>query len=140
MAQRMQVWVPYWALLLRLPQQPGLIGRVFWRTKPARLHCASFLNYHVRIVFFERDNTMLSTLTSKGQITLPKAIRDKLGLDAGSQLRFELLPDNTIQARAVKADARSVRGLLKSPLVRSPGIEAEDAALAQHLLAKHGPP
>ena len=42
--------------------------------------------------------------------------------------------------RAVKADARSVRGLLKSPLLRSPGVEAEDAALAQHLLAKHGPP
>lgn len=83
---------------------------------------------------------MLSTLTSKGQITLPKAIRDKLGLDAGSQLVFTLLPDNTIQARAIKADARSVRGLLKSPLARTPGIEAEDAALAQHLKSKHARP
>lgn len=79
---------------------------------------------------------MLSTLTSKGQITLPKAIRDKLGLDAGSQLQFELLPDNTIQARAVKADARSVRGLLKSPLAGTPGIEVEDAGLVQHLQDK----
>lgn len=137
---RQQVCAPYWALLLRQPQQQGLIGPVFWRTKPAGLHCASFLNYHVRIDGFQTDRTMFSTLTTKGQITLPKAIRDKLGLDAGSQLRFELLPDNTIQARAVKADARSVRGLLKSPLLRSPGVEAEDAALAQHLLAKHGPP
>lgn len=81
---------------------------------------------------------MLSTLTTKGQITLPKAIRDKLGLDAGSQLRFELLPDNTIQARAVKADVRSVRGLLKSPLSQTPGIPAEDAGIAQHLRAKQG--
>jgi antitoxin PrlF len=79
---------------------------------------------------------MLSTLTSKGQITLPKAIRDKLGLDAGSQLRFELLPDNTIQARAVQADARSVRGLLRSPLARTPGIDAEDAGIAAHLKAR----
>ena len=80
---------------------------------------------------------MLSTLTSKGQITLPKAIRDKLGLDAGSQLVFTLLPDNTIQARAIKPDARSVRGLLKSPLAAPPDTEAEDAGLAATLAAKH---
>lgn len=29
---------------------------------------------------------MLATLTSKGQVTLPKQIRDKLGLKAGSKL------------------------------------------------------
>ena len=83
---------------------------------------------------------MLSTLTSKGQITLPKAIRDKLGLDAGSQLQFELMPDNSIRARAVKADARSVRGLLKSPLAAplAPGVE--DAAVGKYLLAKHPKP
>ena len=80
---------------------------------------------------------MLTTLTSKGQITLPKAIRDKLGLDAGSQLRFELMPDNSIRARAVKADARSVRGLLKSPLARPMSVEQEDAAIASHLSARH---
>ncbi len=83
---------------------------------------------------------MLSTLTSKGQITLPKAIRDKLGLDAGSQLRFELLPDNSIQARVVKADARSVRGLLRSPLAAALAPGAEDAAVGQYLLAKHPKP
>ena len=42
---------------------------------------------------------MLATLTSKGQITLPKEIRDRLGLDAGSMLDFQLLADNTITAR-----------------------------------------
>lgn len=80
---------------------------------------------------------MLTTLTSKGQITLPKAIRDKLGLDAGSQLRFELMPDNSIRARAVKADARSVRGLLKSPLAQPLSVEQQDAGIASHLGAKH---
>ena len=83
---------------------------------------------------------MLGTLTSKGQITLPKAIRDKLGLDAGSQLQFTLLPDNTILARAIKPDARSVRGLLKSPLLTSPGVEAEDAGLAVYLAGQHRRP
>ena len=58
---------------------------------------------------------MIATLTSKGQITLPKEIRERLGLDAGSMLDFQVMPDNTITARAVKPDARRIRGLLKSP-------------------------
>ena len=48
---------------------------------------------------------MFATLTSKGQITLPKEIRDRLGLDAGSMLDFQVLEDNTITARRVLPDA-----------------------------------
>ncbi len=82
---------------------------------------------------------MLTTLTSKGQLTLPKAIRDKLGLDAGSQLVFELLADNTIQARALRPDARNVRGILRSPLASPPTVEQLDVGLARHLIDKHRP-
>ena len=32
----------------------------------------------------------VATLTSKGQITLPKSIRQALGADTGSKLAFEL--------------------------------------------------
>jgi len=32
----------------------------------------------------------VATLTSKGQLTIPKAIRDALGLNEGDQVRFEL--------------------------------------------------
>ena len=63
---------------------------------------------------------MLATLTSKGQITLPKEIRDRLGLDAGSMLDFQILEDNTITARPVKPDARRIRGLLESPHATPP--------------------
>ena len=31
-----------------------------------------------------------ATLTSKGQVTIPQAIREALGLDAGMRLSFEL--------------------------------------------------
>lgn len=31
---------------------------------------------------------MTSTITSKGQITIPKEVRDKLGLKPGTQVRF----------------------------------------------------
>ena len=82
---------------------------------------------------------MFATLTSKGQITLPKEIRDRLGLDAGSMLDFQVLPDNTITARAVKPDARRRRGLLKSPHPEPLTVEQMDEAVSRHLRAKHGP-
>lgn len=47
---------------------------------------------------------MYATLTSKGQLTLPKEIRDRLGLDAGSILDFQVQADNTITARHVQPD------------------------------------
>ena len=83
---------------------------------------------------------MYATLTSKGQITLPKQIRDRLQLDAGAMLDFQVLPDNTLTARAVKPDARSIRGILKSPHARALTIKQMDDAVAAELRAKHAPP
>ena len=38
---------------------------------------------------------MLSTLTSKGQVTIPLALRQKLGLTAGAAVQFDLSKDAT---------------------------------------------
>ncbi len=73
---------------------------------------------------------MYATLTSKGQITLPKEIRDRLGLAAGSMLDFAVLPDNSISARPVTPDARRIRGILKSPYVKALSIKQMDQAVA----------
>ena len=82
---------------------------------------------------------MFATLTSNGQITLPKEIRDRLGLDAGSMLDFQVLPDNTITARVVKPDARRIRGLLKSPHPGPLTVEQMDEAVSRHLRVRHAP-
>ena len=55
-----------------------------------------------------------ATLTSKGQITLPKAIRQALGVAAGEKLSFEW---NGTQVVVRRADARqhedpAIKGLL----------------------------
>jgi len=42
----------------------------------------------------------LATLTSKGQITLPKSIRKALDVDAGSRLIFELRDNEVVVTRA----------------------------------------
>ena len=82
---------------------------------------------------------MFATLTSKGQITLPKEIRDRLGLDAGSMLDFQVLEDNTITARRVKPDPRRIRGLLKSPHASPLTVAQMDEAVSRHLREKHAP-
>lgn len=41
-----------------------------------------------------------STLTSKGQTTIPKEIRDGLGMRPGDRIRFTLLADGTVIMRA----------------------------------------
>lgn len=38
----------------------------------------------------------VATMTSKGQVTLPKSIRQALGLDAGSRLAFTLRDDEIV--------------------------------------------
>jgi antitoxin PrlF len=82
---------------------------------------------------------MLATLTTKGQITLPKEIRDRLNLDAGAILDFQVQPDNTITARHVQPDARRIRGLLKSPHAVAPTVQEMDEAVSRTLRDKHAP-
>ena len=39
---------------------------------------------------------MPTKITSKGQVTIPKPFRDRLGLDAGDSVDFELAPDGRV--------------------------------------------
>jgi antitoxin PrlF len=39
---------------------------------------------------------MSTTVTSKGQVTIPKPVRDRLNLKPGSKVEFELAPDGRI--------------------------------------------
>jgi antitoxin PrlF len=40
-----------------------------------------------------------ATLTSKGQTTIPKPIRDHLGIKAGDRMTFTLMPDGVVVMR-----------------------------------------
>lgn len=53
-----------------------------------------------------------STLTSKGQTTIPREIREAAGLRSGDRLNFTVLADGTIILRVKN---RSVRDLAVKP-------------------------
>ncbi|WIM12739.1 MAG: hypothetical protein OJF58_003702 [Enhydrobacter sp.] len=46
--------------------------------------------------YFLTEAVMSTTVTSKGQITIPKQVRDLLGIGPGSQIDFERAPDGRI--------------------------------------------
>jgi len=43
---------------------------------------------------------MTTNVTSKGQVTVPKSVRDYLGLKPGAAVTFERLPDGEIVLRS----------------------------------------
>jgi antitoxin PrlF len=53
-----------------------------------------------------------ATLTSKGQTTIPKAIRDSLGMKAGDRMTFTLMPDGAVVMRVKNKRVSDLAGLL----------------------------
>jgi len=54
-----------------------------------------------------------ATLTSKGQTTIPKEIRDSLGLRPGDRMTFTLMPDKTVVMRVKARSVMDLVGLLQ---------------------------
>ena len=55
-----------------------------------------------------------ATLTSKGQITVPKAVREALGVKPGDRLAFHVHENGTVTVEAATVDFRSLIGSVKS--------------------------
>jgi antitoxin PrlF len=53
-----------------------------------------------------------ATLTSKGQTTIPKPIRDGLGIKAGDRMTFTLMPDGVVVMRVKNKHISDLAGLL----------------------------
>lgn len=79
---------------------------------------------------------MIVTLTSKGQLTLPKAIRDEMKLDAGSKLDFRLQADGTLTGRPLNRSIDSLIGILHRPGMKAATIEEMNEAVGAHLAAE----
>jgi len=53
-----------------------------------------------------------ATLTRKGQTTIPKPIRDGLGMKAGDKMSFTLMPDGVVIMRVKNKRISGLAGLL----------------------------
>ena len=80
-----------------------------------------------------------ATLTSKGQVTLPKEIRDALGLKAGDRLLFVLRPDGSLAVHPKTRSVRSLYGILgRPPKGRHLKVEDMDDAIADAVAEELG--
>jgi antitoxin PrlF len=65
-----------------------------------------------------------STLTSKGQTTVPVAIRAALGARPGARLVWHLLPDGRIAVRLKSGSLLGLAGLLKRASQRRVSVQS----------------
>lgn len=52
-----------------------------------------------------------ATITSKGQVTIPKRIRERLGLNAGTEVEFTLDDDGTVHVRPKEPAMERLRAI-----------------------------
>ena len=54
-----------------------------------------------------------TTLTSKGQVTIPKAVRDELGLRVGDKVAFRVLENGTVVVEPETVDLLDLANILR---------------------------
>jgi AbrB family looped-hinge helix DNA binding protein len=72
-----------------------------------------------------------STLTSKGQVTIPKEVRDRLHLKTGSRLDFIFSDSGQVILKPVQADFRSIRGIVRTKWKRPISVKKMNEAIAK---------
>ncbi|MDR2506783.1 MAG: AbrB/MazE/SpoVT family DNA-binding domain-containing protein [Candidatus Accumulibacter sp.] len=70
----------------------------------------------------------VATLTSKGQITLPAAVRNGLGLATGSRVEFVEIAPGRYQVHAATTPLQALKGLIGKP-AKPVSVEDMNAAI-----------
>lgn len=107
---------------------------------------------HVRIIPYHSINTSertlmpaiheIATLTSKGQVTVPKSVRQLLGLDTGGKIAFDVRAGEIVVSRveAIHEDPAigAFLGLLEADIRSGRNLTPLPEDLAQTMLANAG--
>lgn len=78
---------------------------------------------------------VFATLTNKGQVTIPKAVRDSLSLHPGDKLEFVINKKGEAFLRPVTRGVDEVYGRLHKPERKSVSLDQIDAAIRQKIRA-----
>ena len=82
---------------------------------------------------------MISTVTDKGQITLPKSLRDRLGIRAGSKVEFAVQPDDSVRLRVLARGSAGLFGLLAVPGETARPLEDIDLGVSAAVVQRSRP-
>ncbi len=68
-------------------------------------------------------------MTSKGQITLPREVRERLGVDTGDRVDFVFRPSGEIVIEPATVDLLELRGMLKRKGRKAVSLEEMQEAI-----------
>ncbi|MEO5670213.1 MAG: AbrB/MazE/SpoVT family DNA-binding domain-containing protein [Ramlibacter sp.] len=77
-----------------------------------------------------------ATMTSKGQITVPRSVRLALGLHAGTKLDFVPTVDG-FKVVPLRAEAPALKGRFAGRVAKPVSLEAMDEAIAAEASVRH---
>lgn len=72
-----------------------------------------------------------ATMTSKGQVTIPAAVRLSLGVEAGDRVEFVQVAPGRFELVAATESVTALKGLVRKPATPV-SVEAMNAAIAAH--------
>jgi AbrB family looped-hinge helix DNA binding protein len=70
-----------------------------------------------------------ATLTSKGQITLPRRVREHLRVQVGDTVDFVIGADGEVRVRSGDVEVSALKGLLRQPGRRPVTLDQMDEAI-----------
>jgi len=77
----------------------------------------------------------LATLTNKGQVTIPKAIRESLGLHPGDKIEFVVLENGKSYIKPITKRVDDVFGRLHKPGMKPVSVDEMNEKLRQKMRA-----
>jgi AbrB family looped-hinge helix DNA binding protein len=75
-------------------------------------------------------------VTSKGQITIPRDVRERLGLEAGDRVVFVVHSDRDVSLKPAKTDVRELHGMLHRKGRRPHSVEEMDEGIVSAVANK----
>jgi AbrB family looped-hinge helix DNA binding protein len=81
------------------------------------------LDWHYHLATCKEHTMAESTITAKGQTTVPADIRAQVQAKPGTRLVWSVMPDGTILVRAKSRSILDMAGMLKAPKGRKVKVE-----------------
>jgi AbrB family looped-hinge helix DNA binding protein len=78
-----------------------------------------------------------ATMTSKGQVTIPAEVRQRMGLASGDRIEFVELANGEFAIKPAIDDVRLLKGALRKPQ-KPVSVDDMNAAIRKRVAAGHG--
>lgn len=79
-----------------------------------------------------------ATLTTKGQVTIPKEVREHLGVDTGDRVSFVVQDDGVVVVKPLTRHVSELGGLLYRPGRHPVSLADMDAGIAKRMRRAFG--